>query len=227
MSLRALLSLLLLASSLVATAASKPKPEKPAKTDDGFKPFAVILQRNVFNANRNSAGTAPVAAAPKPPKPAAIEAFALLGTLLSERGAVAFFDGTSPGYRKAAQPGDTLGPYTLTLIEADRVTLQQGDREVCLPLKMQCHREGHGEWQVAALPDDFQPSPAPAPALALPQKIDYRTATPAQIRDYVSSKYQRKLESMANDPGKADKLLKSIDREIDGRLRKLEKTRPD
>lgn len=225
MLLRALLPLLMLASALVASAASKPKPEKPTKTDDGFKPFAVITQRNVFNANRGPAGTA-ATAAPKPPKPTAIEAFALLGTLLSERGSVAFFDGTSPGYRKAAQAGDTLGPYTLTAIELDRVTLQQGDREVCLPLKMQCHREGHGEWQIAALPEDYQPSPAPPPSFSVPQKLDYRTATPDQVRDYVSSKYQRKLESMANDPGKADKLLKSIDREIDGRIRKLEKTRP-
>jgi hypothetical protein len=228
MSLRALLlPILLLASALVASAASKPKPEKSAKTDDGFKPFAVITQRNVFNANRGLAGSTPAAATPKPPKPAVVEAFALLGTLLSERGAVAFFDGTSTGYRKAAHEGDKLGPYTLTSIEPDRVTLHQGDREVSLPVKMQCHREGQGAWQVAPLPDDYQPSPAPPPSLTVLAKPDYRTATPEQIRDYVASKYQRKLESVAKDPEKADLLLKSINREIEGRVRKLEKSRPE
>ena len=94
---------------LPADAASKTPAPKPAKADEGFKDFAIITQRNVFNANRNATpAPAPAAAVPKPARPPRVEAFALLGTMSSERGAVAFFDGTSSAYRKAAEPGDQL-----------------------------------------------------------------------------------------------------------------------
>ena len=89
---------------------------------------------------------------------------------------------------------------------------------------MQCRREGHGEWQIAELPEDFQPTLAAPLSISSSQKPDYRTATPDQIRSYVSSKYQRKLEALANDPEKSDKLQKALDREIEGRIKKLEQT---
>lgn len=220
-------TVLLLLVALPATAASKPRPEKPAKVDDGFKPFAVITERNVFNANRN-APTTPMAAPARAPKPPTVEAFALLGTMSSDRGAVAFFDGTSTTYRKAAEAGDKLGNYTVTAIEHDRVTLKAGDSELCLPLKMQFRREGEGEWLLAELPDNFQPT-APPPGQIFQhrksdsRKPDPRTLTPEQIRDYVMSKHERKLGQLANDPEKSEKLLKALDREIEGRVKKLGK----
>ena len=220
--------LLLLLAALAATAASKPTATKaatakPTKADDGFKPFAVITQQNIFNTHRNLPSSPPTPAAPKPPRPPKVEALALLGTMSSVRGAVAFFDGTSTAFRKAAQAGDKLGAYTLTAIEHDRVMLQIGDRELCLPLKMQCYREDQGEWQIAALPDDFQATaPPPGPAL-LARKPESKTTSPAQIRDYVASKYERKLEQLVNDPVKAEKLLKAMNGEVEGRIKKLEK----
>lgn len=217
---------LLLLAALPATAASKTRPEKPAKVDDGFKPFAVITERNVFNANRHeSAVTAVAPKLPKPAKPPQTEAFALLGTLSSERGAVAFFDGTSVSYRKAAQTGEKLGDYTITGIEHDRVTLKAADREMCLPLKMQFRREDQGEWQLAPLPDDFQPTAPPSRPMLL-ASAGSRGAAADEVRDYVKGKYQRKLEQLANDPIKAEKLMRAINGEIEGRLKKLEKLKP-
>lgn len=225
-------TLLLLVATLPVAAANKsttgkPTQSKPTKPEEGFKEFAIITQRNVFNANRN-APAAPAAAPVRPPKPPTVEAFALLGTMSSERGAVAFFDGTSTTYRKAAETGDKLGSYTITAIEHDRVTLTAGDRELCLPLKMQFRREGEGEWLLADLPDNFQPT-APPPGQVFQhrksdsRKPDPRTLTPEQIRDYVMSKHERKLEQLANDPEKSEKLLKALDREIEGRVKKLGK----
>jgi Tfp pilus assembly protein PilP len=223
---------LLLAAALPVAAANKgttgkPTQPKPTKPEEGFKDFAIITQRNVFNANRNA--PAPPAAAPvRPPRPPTVEAFALLGTMSSERGAVAFFDGTSTAYRKAAEAGDKLGNYTITAIEHDRVTLKAGDSELCLPLKMQFRREGEGEWLLAELPDNFQPT-APPPGQVFQhrksdsRKPDPRTLTPEQIRDYVMSKYDRKLAQLANDPEKSEKLLKALDREVEGRVKKLAK----
>lgn len=218
----------LLLGALPAMGASKTRPEKPMKMDDGFKPFAVITERNVFNANRHSDAAPAPAAAPKSVRPPKVEAFALLGTMSSERGAVAFFDGTSTSYRKAAETGDKLGNYTVAAIEHDRVTLTAGDRELCLPLKMQFRREGEGEWLLAELPDNFQPT-APPPGQVFQhrksdsRKPDPRSLTPEQIRDYVMSKHERKLEQLANDPVKSEKLLKALDKEIEGRVRKLDK----
>jgi hypothetical protein len=222
-------ALLLALAARPATAASKSRPEKPVKMDEGFKPFAIITERNVFNANRHAAeAPAPAAAAPKPERPPKVEAFALLGTLISERGAVAFFDGTSAAYRRAAEPGDQLGSHTVAAIEHDRVTLRDGDRELCLPLKMQFRREGGGEWLLAALPDDFQPTAPPpgqvfAHRMADSRKPDPRSLTPEQIRDYVMSKHERKLAQLADNPEKAEKLMKALDKEIESRVRKLDR----
>lgn len=213
--------MLLLVSAVAAGAATKSKPEKPGKTDEGFKEFVVITQRNVFNANRGL--TAPVTAAPKAPKPPKFEAFALLGTMSSERGAVAFFDGTSSIYRKAAHTGDKLGAYTVIAIGHDRVTLKSEVHEQCLPINMQFRREDQGEWQLAALPDDFQPTAPPPGNTLLAHKAEVRDPATEQIRDYVSGKYQRKLEQLANDPEKAEKLLRAMNGEIESRIRKLEK----
>jgi len=212
----------LLLGALPAAAASKGASSKSAKMDDGFKPFAVITERNVFNANRNAAA-AVVAVPVRAPKPSRIEAFALLGTMSSARGAVAFFDGTSTAYRRAAEVGDTLGPCTIAAIAHDRVTLKAGDHELCLPLKMQFRREDQGEWRLAELPDDFQPTAPPPGQTYQHRKPDPRTLTPGQVRDYVMSKHERKLEQLANDPEKSEKLMKALDKEIEGRLRKLDK----
>lgn len=207
-----------------AAAATKPRAEKPVKADEGFKPFAIITERNVFNANRLATDAAPpVAAAPKPARPPKVESFALLGTMISERGAVAFFDGSSAAFRKAAETGDPLGSYTVTAIAHDRVTLQAGEHALCLPLKMQFRREDQGEWLLAALPDDFQPTAPPPGQTYEPRKVDPRTLTPEQVREHVMSKYERKLAQLANDPEKSEKLMKALDREIEGRVKKLEK----
>ncbi len=215
---------LLLLALLPASAATK----KPAVADD-FKPFAIITQRNVFNANRNlPKSSAPVA---KPPK---VEAFALLGTMSSERGAVAFFDGTSAAYRRAAQAGDKLGGHTVASVAHDSVTLQASGRELCLPLKMQLRREDQGEWQIAPLPDDFQPSASP-PARGdsrhqpesiaqLSQKLEAKLEAVAQSGREIPEKYLRKLETLNGDEPKREKLLKSLNKDMESRLRKLERT---
>ena len=212
----------LLAAVLPGFAASKTSSKLP-KAPEGFKPFAVIAERNVFNANRQDAPV-PVAAKPaKPPKPPQTEAFALIGTMSSERGAVAFFDGTSPDFRKAAHTGEKLGDYTITAIAHDRVTLLAEERELCLPLKMQFRREDQGEWVLAPLPDDFQPSAAPPRSLQVAGSLGPSNAMADEVRDYVRGKYQRKLDELANDPAKSDKLLRAMNGEIESRLRKLGK----
>lgn len=219
-----LLLAVLLVTGFPSLGASKVRSEKPTKVDEGFKPFAIISERNVFNENRQGdAAAAPALPTPKPARPPKVEAFALLGTLISERGSVAFFDGTSTAYRRAAEPGDQLGSHTVAAIEHDRVTLRDGERELCLPLKMQFRREGEGEWLLAALPDDFQPTAPPPGQVFAHRKPDPRSLTPAQIRDYVMNKNERKLAQLAENPEKAEKLLRALDKEIEGRVRKLDK----
>lgn len=214
----------LLAAVLPGFAASKTSGKLP-KATEGFKPFAIIAERNVFNTSRQDP-PAPVdktTKPAKPPKPPQTEAFALIGTMSSERGAVAFFDGTSPSFRKAAHTGEKLGNYTITAIAHDRVTLRVEERELCLPLKMQFRREDQGEWALAPLPEDFQPT-APTPrTIQMAGSPGPSNAMADEVRDYVRSKYQRKLDELANDPAKADKLLRVMNGEIESRLRKLGK----
>ena len=47
-----------------------------------------------------------------------LAAFGLTGTLCSEKGAYAFFDGTSSAYRKVLKPEETIAGYKVAEIEA-------------------------------------------------------------------------------------------------------------
>ncbi|MFM8469629.1 MAG: hypothetical protein ACKODH_06620, partial [Limisphaerales bacterium] len=69
----------------------------------------------------------------------------------------------------------------------------------------------------------FQPTAPPPGQVFQPRKPDPRALTPEQVRDYVMSKHERKLEQYANDPEKADKLRKALEKELEGRLKKLDK----
>lgn len=113
----------------------------------GFAAFEIIAERNIFNPERSArrAGTETTESR----RPARVDSFSLLGTMIYEKGRFAFFDGTSSEYRKVLSTGQTIAGFTLQRITTDGVTLVNGGETIELKVKSRMRREDGGAWQRA------------------------------------------------------------------------------
>lgn len=112
---------------------------RPAKPD--YSAFRIIPDRNVFDPNR-----VPHRPGMQPRPAKTVESFALVGVMSYEKGAFAFFDGTSSDYRKALKEADTIAGFKVTKIEDSAVKLLAGTNQVDLRVGMQLRREDAGDW---------------------------------------------------------------------------------
>ena len=111
-------------------------PARPA-----YEQFKIVTERNIFDPNRApNRGFAPR------PAPAVMHFFTLVGTMSYEKGTFAFFDGTSPEYKKALKPADTIAAYTITRITPNSVELSAGTNQVELRVGMQMRRSDQDQW---------------------------------------------------------------------------------
>ena len=123
-------------------------PEIP-KTDYAY--FKVVNDRNIFNPARQPN---------RPDRPASrevkrtpkVDAFSLVGTLRYEKGDMAFFDGSSPDYRKAHKAGDTIAGYKVLSITDAAVRIEAQGKVTELKIGSQMRREDEGEWVFAEGP---------------------------------------------------------------------------
>ncbi len=129
------------APSVASTVADS--PAAVAGTLDAFK---IIMQRNIFNANRVRVINRPAVTNAPPPM---VQAFSLHGTLLSKAGHYAFFEGSESAYQAVLEEGQTIAGHTIAKILEDSVKLKATNEiEVELPMLMQMERQGDGPWQV-------------------------------------------------------------------------------
>ncbi len=170
LALRAFISLVLLASAVLA--ASAQPTSSPAPLD--YSAFRVITDRNIFNPHRYARSSRDR----REIRPGSrVEAFTLVGTMSYEKGPFAFFDGTRSEYRKVVKPEDTIAGYKITNIAPAAVKLASATNEVELAVGMQLRRVEDGEWQVAAAPETPRASPPPL-ASARPPSVP--TMAPAE-----------------------------------------------
>jgi|YelNatPaOPRAMG01_1025707.scaffolds.fasta_scaffold116714_2 hypothetical protein len=148
---RLILPLLLL--SLLAA------PLAPAQN---FSSYRVISQRNIFNQHRVPVSRATPTPVVRTTPRTTTDAFSLVGTLVYEKGRFAFFDGTSPDYRKVAQPSDTIAGYKITAILPHSVQLESGGKQFEMKVGTQLRRYGDTVELTAAAVTP------PAPASAAP-----------------------------------------------------------
>lgn len=136
-----------LASFLAGPLTARAQPTNASPSLD-YQSFKLIADRNIFDPNR-----APRAArAPRAEsrRPARTESFSLVGTLSYEKGAFAFFDGSSSEYRKALKCGDTIAGYKICEITAKGVKLETNGQQIELPVGGQMRRQDEEEWAVAS-----------------------------------------------------------------------------
>ena len=142
---------LLVTALFLGSALAAPVPTNSPPGTLSFDAFKVIPERNIFDPNHRPVTDA--AAALRPVDPAQLaraEGFALVGTLISEKGAFAFFDGTDPKYHKVLPPSGTIGDYRIVAIEPKAVDLAAGSNRVEMPVGMQMKRLGQADWRLTA-----------------------------------------------------------------------------
>jgi len=119
----------------------------PAQTDYAF--FKSVNDRNIFIPARvPNRPDSPRSSEPRrQPK---VESVSLVGTLRYERGSVAFFDGSSPEFRKPLKPGDSIAGHQIVSVTDSLVRLVAKDQPVDLKVGSQLRREDDGPWTLAA-----------------------------------------------------------------------------
>jgi hypothetical protein len=112
-----------------------------------YSSFNIIAQRNIFNPRRypTRPGYVP---RERPAASRQAENFALLGTMVYEKGPVAFFDGSNSSYRKAIAPAETIAGFSVQEIQPDYVKLASGSNQIELHVGMELRRDGEGQWRM-------------------------------------------------------------------------------
>jgi len=120
------------------------------RTNDGsttleYAAFRVIVDRNIFDPNRIPRR------GPNGPRtpPRIFDAVTLVGTMTYEKGTFAFFDGTSPEYKKALRLTDMIAGYKVASITPNSVKLASGTNQFELNVGSGLRREESGPWQPA------------------------------------------------------------------------------
>ncbi|MDH7503546.1 MAG: hypothetical protein QHJ82_12655 [Verrucomicrobiota bacterium] len=126
-------------TGLAADSTNAPAKLPPAPD---YSTFRIISERNIFNASRSGQSRRT-----ERRRPNRVDSFGLVGILEYEKGRFAFFDGTSPEYKKAVRAKGSIAGYTVLEIAPDRVKLASGTNNVMeLKVGMQMRREDEGEW---------------------------------------------------------------------------------
>ncbi|MES2696167.1 MAG: hypothetical protein V4773_22030 [Verrucomicrobiota bacterium] len=123
-----------------AGASAKAAPEAPRNPSD-FEAFRIVVDRNIFNANRTSRSRATEAVAPR------VETVALVGIVKDDHKLVAVFDSPDEAYRKALNTGESIAGFEVKKINPDSVELALGEKAFALRMSQQLRRVEGGEWR--------------------------------------------------------------------------------
>jgi hypothetical protein len=145
-----------------AIALKEPPSDSAIEKTNEFKgqdlaSFKVISDRNIFNMNRSprSSGRRRVEDAPKPVR---IDTFSLVGTLSSDKGHFAFFDGSNSDLQKVLKVDDSIGGGKIAQIDNNAVKLEFKGKEIELKMGEQLRRQDEGEWQVSTQTESYPTS---------------------------------------------------------------------
>jgi hypothetical protein len=144
------IAVLAIAGAAALLAAAFPAAAQPTNTTD-FASFQVIAQRNIFDPNRVPHSH------PNPSRALerVIDSFSLVGTMSYEKGSFAFFDGTSPDFRKVLEQGGDIAGFKITALAPKSVTLLSGTNETVLQVGSQLRRDDEGHWAASTEPASY------------------------------------------------------------------------
>ncbi len=138
-------ALVLLALAQADSVGASTEPTN-ARAQLDYTAFKLIAERNIFNAHRSTPAGAMQGAPRRPPR---IDTLTLVGTLSYEKGQFAFFEGSSPEYRKVLKVAESIAGYQLTDIQPASVKLVAATGDIQLAVGRQLRREEGSDWRVA------------------------------------------------------------------------------
>jgi hypothetical protein len=140
------------AASALAMAETNTAPNSPASTNTptaatprrfDYDAFKTVAERNIFNGNRSGQRVVSRSVAQRVTK---VDSFTLVGTMNSEKGDLAFFDGSDSEFRKAIKLNQRVGEFEVHEIWPAGVKLRQGTNEFALRVGTALRREDEGNW---------------------------------------------------------------------------------
>lgn len=138
-----ILSMLLISFSFTAFSQEEPREEAIS-----FSSFELIVQRNIFDPNREQAQVEE----PTPEAPPEKDEISLVGTIVTETQRFAFFDGSSSAYRRVLPLGAEIDEGVIQAIEVSHIDVQLGDEMITIPVGKGLVREEGEEWRLQDAP---------------------------------------------------------------------------
>lgn len=113
----------------------------PSAAFDGFR---IVADRNIFNPNRTGARRERTTE-DAPPR---LDSLALVGTMDSDKGLRAFFDGSDRAYRKTVRIGESIAGFKVTQIRPEGVDLEFAGKAYAMRVGQQFRKPDGGEWNL-------------------------------------------------------------------------------
>ena len=131
-----------------ATESTNNTPSKAASAPAAlnYDSFRLITDRNIFNGNRSGQRVRSTRSSSQQ-RSTRVDSFTLVGTLVSDNSATAFFDGTESSFRKALKPGSRIASFELASVQPAGVRLMEGTNVIDLKVGAGFRREERGAWK--------------------------------------------------------------------------------
>jgi hypothetical protein len=126
------------------TSASRPGASPSLRLDESA--FRLVGERNIFNANRSGGQVRPTSTR----RPSRVESFTLVGTIAYEKGAFAFFQGSSSELTKVLKPEGVIAGHKVVDILAEGVKLEADGEVMDLAMGSTMRREDEGAWKLGS-----------------------------------------------------------------------------
>jgi hypothetical protein len=117
-----------------------------------YESFQLVNERNIFDANRAGSGARLGSSRSNSrSRSVQMESFNLVGTLVNDGKATAFFDGTDSSFRKAIAAGSRISAFQLVEVHPAGVRLAEGTNLIDLKVGAGFTREDRGPWRTTGV----------------------------------------------------------------------------
>lgn len=152
-----------------------------------YESFRIITQNNIFDPNRSPRFGSYHPTNVSHPR---VDAFALVGIMSYPKGKFAFFDGSSPDYKKVLEPGATIAGYTVKDITPQAVTLAANGKEVEMKVGTQLRKDSGNQWHMA----DYSEEPMDSSGTVDTGAVQQSTAPPTGSSPEMDAILKRRME---------------------------------
>jgi uncharacterized membrane protein YgcG len=117
-----------------------------------FESFDIVHNNNIFDPNRRPNRPSRERELPPAPPPPQNEHIELLGVMITEEKAVAFFECSNAAFSGPCEQGEEVAGFFLMEVYPGGVMLKQENLQTVLPVGSRLNKQGDQEWRIAEAP---------------------------------------------------------------------------